>query len=215
MQDAALDFLGTSSATLNHLAAIVASDPAKLELVGKKTGPVGDVGSPSADHPWAISDDELNALQTGVTQGLTRWLMPAVVNAGFKVWQAQIPSLGPPYLNPNEATPFTYVCEFNGPFETERRHPFGDVPDPDAWIKLDDGTETYSLVLAGTRYSADDLVEHGHHAPPPSQELLDTLFHTGAGTLGFDRSWFFEQGLAQNLAPDRPFPVRSFYFVSC
>ena len=81
------------------------------------------------------------------------------------------------------------------------------MPNPDGWIKLDNGTETFSLVLAGTRYSRVDLESGGHHAPPPSQELLDTLFHVGAGDLGFNKAWLFEQGFGETIG--------SQYFVDC
>jgi hypothetical protein len=208
MQDEALAFLGASSEALNHLGAIVASDPVKLAVVGKKAGPVGDVNSSDDEHPWAISGDQLNALQTSVTQGLTRWLMPSVVNAGFKVWQVRIPgsetNIDGSHLNEADATPFTYRCKsVNNIAPDEITHPFGDVPNPDGWIKLDNGTQTYSLALGGTRYSADDLEEHSHHAPPPSQELLDTLYGAAPTGLALNKAWLFEQGLGETIGTDK------------
>jgi hypothetical protein len=209
MVDAALNFISSSSTSLNHLAAIVTEDPRKLEIVGTKTGPIGDVETTSdAEHPWIISDgDELNSLQGAVTNGLTRWLMPDVVGAGFKVWQVQIPSDGGDILNGGDATPVTYKCGNDDTLFPDITHPFGLVPDPDGWMKLWNGTYWSSLVLAGIRYSSTDLELNHHHAPPPSQALLNTLFGTGPNQLAFSRAWFFEQGFAETIGGQ--------YFVDC
>ena len=199
MQDAALNFISNSTTTLNHLAAIISTDSNKLEIVGKKTGPVGVVPAGSDDdHPWALGDDDLNRVQGWVTQGLTRWLMPDVVDAGFKIWQVQIPSIGGDILNGNDATPPTYKCNQGNQEFPRYRHPFGDLHDERAWTKLDNGTTTFALALAGINHTADGL-EDGGHASPPSQQVLDTLFEAGPSDLGFDKTWFFERGFGETV----------------
>jgi hypothetical protein len=179
-------------------------DAGKLTLVGHRaaTDKFQD-GTDLPTTPWAFTDNDLAAARTGIEFALKQWLYPPLVDAGFPVWQVVIPSANG--FNGADRTPVTYRCNGSG---LGTGHPFSQEPD-DGWIKLDNGTSNFFLALSGTRYSPDELAQ-GHHATPPDENLLATMFGALPDNVGIDRAWYFEHYFEEQLDSGTPLTLECF-----
>lgn len=198
MRDTALNFLNQAHNTLDSLYAIIVADPNKLAVVGENVAPVNPIGGGTDPnpHPWAIGAN-LNSVQNDLSEYLAAWLLPSMVDAGFKIYDVKIPSSDG--YNGGDRTPPTLQCLDAHGIGGGTDHPFGTghgFP-ANSWLKLDNGTATFYLQLAGIINDAGDAIEHGDWPPAPTQKLLDTLFGTVPGDFGLDQAWFYEQGFAK------------------
>jgi hypothetical protein len=195
------------STVVKHIDAyqpLIVSDYAKLTLVGHRaaTDKFQD-GTDLTTTPWAFTDTDLAAARTGIEFALKQWLYPPLVDAGFPVWQVVIPSANG--FNGADRTPVTYRCNGSG---LGTGHPFNQEPD-DGWIKLDNGTSNFYLALSGTRYSPDELAQ-GHHATPPDEKLLASMFGALPDNVGIDRAWYFEHYFKEQLDSGTPLTLECF-----